>query len=195
MNLSIRSLSRALAGLLLATAGVAAAAPVEVDRIVAVVNQNIIAETELEDRLSLIREQLARQNTQLPPEPVLRRQVLERMVVEELQMQRAAETGVIVDDIELNNALRDIARRNNMNLLEFRATVERDGYDFNRLREDIRVDITTARLRERQVNNRITITDQEVDNFLSREATLGDEKTEYKLAHVLVATPEAAAPD
>ena len=195
MKLPTCLLSRALAGLLLATAGAAVAAPVAVDRIIAVVNQNIISATELDDRVRLIREQLARQNTQLPPEPVLRRQVLERMVVEELQMQLAAQTGVIVDDIELNNALRDIARRNNMNLLEFRATVERDGYDFNRLREDIRVDITTARLRERQVNNRITITDQEVDNFLSREATLGDEKTEYKLAHILVATPEAATPD
>jgi peptidyl-prolyl cis-trans isomerase SurA len=190
-----RRLPAATAGLLLTLAGTLAAAPAPVDRIVAVVNQNVIAQTELDDRVDLVRAQLARQNTQLPPAAALQRQVLERMVVEELQMQLAIQTGVVVDDIELNNALRDIARRNNMNLLEFRATVEKDGYDFNQLREDIRVDITTARLRERQVNNRITITDQEVDTYLTREASLGDEKIEYLLGHILVALPEAASPD
>lgn len=181
--------------LMVSLAQTAHAAPEPFDRIVAVVNDNVITATELTDRSRLVRAQLASQNTSLPPDDVLERQVLERMVIEELQMQLARETGVIVDDIELNNALREIARQNDMNLIQFRETVEQDGYDFNRLREDIRLDMTTARLRERQINNRITITDQEVDSLLSREAQLGDQAVEYLLAHILVALPEAASPE
>ncbi len=181
--------------LLLSFARVGLAAPEPLDRIVAVVNDSVITSSELADRVQLVKAQLASQNTSLPPEKVLERQVLERMVIEELQMQLARNTGVIVDDIELNNALREIARKNGMNLIEFRKTVEQDGYDFNRLREDIRIDMTTARLRERQINNRVTITDQEVESLLSREAQLGEEPVEYLLGHILVALPEAASPE
>ena len=181
--------------LLLSIARGGLAAPEPLDRIVAVVNDNVITSSELTDRLQLVKAQLVSQNTSLPPENVLERQVLERMVIEELQMQLARDTGVIVDDIELNNALRDIARKNGMNLIEFRKTVEQDGYQFNRLREDIRIDMTTARLRERQINNRITITDQEVESLLSREAQRGEQSVEYLLGHILVALPEAASPE
>jgi peptidyl-prolyl cis-trans isomerase SurA len=170
------------------------AAPEPIDRIVAVVNDNVLTQTELNDRTNLVKVQLSKQNTNLPPRLVLERQVLERMVLEELQMQMAAKTGVIVDDIELNNSMREIARRNDMNLIQFRQMIEKDGYSYNRLREDIRVDMTTARLRERQINNRVSITDQEVDNLLAREAQLGEQKTEYLLGHILVALPEAADP-
>jgi peptidyl-prolyl cis-trans isomerase SurA len=192
MKLFRRCLLSPLAALLLA--GAVQAAPEPVDRIVAIVNDEVITHSELSDRVRLVSAQLQRQNTSLPPRDVLERQVLERMVLEELQMQAAAKTGVIVDDIELNNAMRDIARRNDMNLIEFRQTIEKDGYSFARLREDIRVDITTARLRERQINNRITITDQEVDNLLARDAQVGNEQVEYRLGHILVALPEAASP-
>lgn len=178
---------------LLLTAAVQAA-PESIDRIVAVVNDNVLTQSELNDRTELVTVQLSKQNTNLPPRQVLERQVLERMVLEELQMQMAANTGVIVDDIELNNSMREIARRNDMNLIQFRQMIEKDGYSYNRLREDIRVDMTTARLRERQINNRVSITDQEVDNLLAREAQLGDQKTEYLLGHILVALPEAADP-
>lgn len=193
MKLFRRCLLSPLAALLLA--GAVQAAPEPVDRIVAIVNDDVITHSELSDRVRLVSAQLQRQNTSLPPRDVLERQVLERMVLEELQMQAAAKTGVIVDDIELNNALRDIARRNDMNLIEFRQTIENDGYSFARLREDIRVDLTTARLRERQINNRITITDQEVDNLLARDAQVGNEQVEYRLGHILVALPEAASPE
>jgi len=94
------------------------------DRIVAVVNDNVLTQSELNDRVALVMTQLKRQNTNLPPKEVLERQVLERMVLEELQMQMAAQTGVIVDDIELNNSLREIARRNDMNLVQFRQKIE-----------------------------------------------------------------------
>jgi peptidyl-prolyl cis-trans isomerase SurA len=193
MKLLRRCLLSPLAALLLA--GAVQAAPEPFDRIVAIVNDDVITHSELSDRVRLTVGQLERQNTSLPPRDVIERQVLERMVLEELQMQAAAKTGVIVDDIELNNALRDIARRNNMNLIEFRQTVESDGYSFARLREDIRVDITTARLRERQINNRVTITDQEVDNLLARDAQVGNEQVEYRLGHILIALPEAASPE
>jgi peptidyl-prolyl cis-trans isomerase SurA len=192
MKLLRRCLLSPLAALLLA--GAVQAAPEPFDRIVAIVNDDVITHSELSDRVRLTVGQLERQNTSLPPRDVIERQVLERMVLEELQMQAAAKTGVIVDDIELNNAMRDIARRNDMNLIEFRQTIEKDGYSFARLREDIRVDITTARLRERQINNRITITDQEVDNLLARDAQVGNEQVEYRLGHILVALPEAASP-
>lgn len=192
MKLLRRHLASTAAALLLAAT--VQAAPEPIDRIVAIVNDNVITASELGDRVELVMAQLARQNTSLPPRNVLERQVLERMVLEELQMQTAAQTGVIVDDIELNNALRDIARGNDMNLIEFRQTIERDGYSFNRLREDIRVDMTTARLRERQVNNRVTVTDQEVDSLLARDAQVGNEQVEYRLGHILVALPEAASP-
>jgi len=192
MKLLRRHLLILVTALLLATA--VHAAPEPMDRIVAVVNDNVLTQSELNDRVALVMTQLKRQNTNLPPKEVLERQVLERMVLEELQMQMAAQTGVIVDDIELNNSLREIARRNDMNLVQFRQKIESDGYSFNRLREDIRVDMTTARLRERQVNNRISITDQEVDNLLAREAQLGNQQIEYLLGHILVALPEAADP-
>ncbi len=192
MKLLRRHLFLPAAVLLLAAA--VQAAPESIDRIVAVVNDNVLTQSELNDRTKLVTVQLSKQNTSLPPRQVLERQVLERMVLEELQMQMAAKTGVIVDDIELNNSMREIARRNDMNLIQFRQMIEKDGYSFNRLREDIRVDMTTARLRERQINNRVSITDQEVDNLLAREAQLGDQKTEYLLGHILVALPEAADP-
>ncbi|HEY5718938.1 MAG TPA: peptidylprolyl isomerase [Gammaproteobacteria bacterium] len=166
-----------------------------IDTIAAVVNDGVITSSELNRRLRLVRDQLQQQKSTPPPAPVLERQVLERMIVEELQMQSAAQSGISVDDIELNNSLRDIARRNNMNLLQFREVLERDGYDYNRFREDIRKEMLMTRLRERQVNSKISVSDQEVEHFLQREASFGERNVEYRLGHILVSVPEGASPE
>jgi len=179
---------------LLTVANPLAAASRPFNTIVAVVNDRVITESELRERSRLIVDQLRNQKTTVPQASVLERQVLERLIIEELQIQEATKTGVTVDDVDLNNQLRNMARSNKMNLLQFREVLESDGYDFNRFREDMRREMIMTRLRERQVNNRVTVSDQEVEHFLAREATFGDQNIEYQLSHILVAIPEGSSP-
>jgi peptidyl-prolyl cis-trans isomerase SurA len=140
-------------------------------------------------------QQLGRQKTPLPPREVLEKQLLERLITERVQLQFAKETGVRVDDTQLDKALQRIAEQNKLSLESFRAAVERDGVSFARFREEIRNEIILGRLREREVDNKTVVTDSEVDNFLNTRATqLGGEE-EFNLAHILVRVPEQASPE
>jgi peptidyl-prolyl cis-trans isomerase SurA len=167
----------------------------EIDRIVAVVDDDVILESELTEQMRAVQQQLSRQSTEAPPENVLRRQVLERMVVTKLQLQVAARNNLKVDDDALNKAVANIAAQNGVSLQQFRAVLEREGYDYATFRETIRDQMTVTMLQQRQVNNLVTITDQEVDNYVAGMEKLGEEGDEYHLAHILIATPEAASPD
>jgi len=166
-----------------------------VDRIVAVVNDEVITQNELNDRVALVVRQLQRQGGQLPAADALSRQILERMINDLLQVQLAKESGIKIDDPTLERTIERIAQENNLSMPEFRAALERDGIKYPRFRDDIRSEIMVARLREREVENNIVVTDAEVDTELAREARTVSSDSEYRLSHVLVLVPSQASAD
>jgi len=171
-------------------------APIQlVDRIVAVVNNDVITQFDLNDRMRIVMQQLRKQGTQLPPQEVLEKQVLERMITDRVQLQFAKETGIRVDDLQLDKTLQRIAQGNNMSLDAFRNALEKDGVSFAKFREEIRDEIILGRLREREVENRITVSDSEVENFLASHAAQPGGEDEFNLAHILIRVPEQASPE
>ena len=167
-----------------------------IDRIVAVVNDDVITRHELDDRLGTVVKQLQKQGTSLPAPEALEKQILERMVIDKLQEQFAKETGVHVDDTQLDKALLRIAQENKFSTMaEFRARLVQDGVDFKKFREEIRSEIVATRLREREVDNKLVISDGEVDNYLATQAKQQGKGEEYQLAHILVLVPEQASAD
>ncbi|MEW6646474.1 MAG: peptidylprolyl isomerase [Pseudomonadota bacterium] len=185
----------ALLGGLLSAFPLHAARVVELNRIVAVVNDEAITNLELEKRLQGILVQLRQNGTALPPMEILRRQVLERLIIERLQLTLAADRGVRVDDETLNEVITRIASQNQLSPQQFRTALERDGGDFAEFREEVRHEITMSNLRAREVESRIEVTQQEVDDFLARQAASGGMDTEYHLGHILIAVPEGASPE
>ena len=169
------------------------AAPI--DQIAAVVNSDVITLYELNTRLNTVERQLKKQGTPLPATDALKKQVLERMIMDMLQSQLAAETGVHVDDSQLDKTLRRIAQENKFpSLAEFKTKLEQDGVDFKKFREEIRGEIISARLREREVESKLVISDSEIDNYLSTQIKQTGKGEEYHLAHILVLVPDQAPP-
>ncbi len=168
---------------------------IPVDRIVAVVNDEVITQNDLTERVALVSNQLRRGGGQLPPQDALQRQILERMVNDLVQVQHARETGLRIDDATLDRTLQRIAQENNLSMGDFRAALERDGIKYQRFREDIRNEILLARLRERDVENALVVTDAEVETELAREAKEKTGDSEYRLSHVLVMVPAQATPE
>jgi peptidyl-prolyl cis-trans isomerase SurA len=182
-----------IAALLLLASNVWAA---PLDRIIAVVNDEVILESELMDMEQTVRQQLRQRQAAVPPGDILRKQVLERLIMQRLQLQRAEQIGVRVGDDALNAALRQIADNNNMTLRQFRDVLEEDGYDFSDFRETIREEMIISRLRKAQVEDRVVVSDREVDNFLATQTVqAGDSEVEYQLQHILISLPEAASPE
>lgn len=177
-----------------APVAMAASAPVlAVDRVVAVVNEDVITAHELAQQIRSVQQQLSQQGTAQPPQDVLQRQVLERMINERVLLQLAKQIGVRVDDAQLNQALQRIAAQNKLDAAGFRAALEKDGVNFARFREQIRNEIMIARLREREVDARVAVSDGEVNSFLQTYG--GQAQDEYVLGHVLVQIPEQASPE
>jgi len=166
---------------------------VDVDRIVAVVNDEVITQNDLNERVNLVVRQLQRQGAQLPPAEALNKQILERMINDLLQVQMAKENGIKVDDATLDRTIDRIAQENNLSMPDFRAALERDGIQYPRFREDIRNEILLARLREREVDNNVVVTDAEVDTELAREAKDKSSGFEYQVSHILVSVPAQAS--
>lgn len=173
---------------------VSAGAAEPLDRIIAIVNDDVITDTELAERVITITKQLQQQQRPLPPPDILRSQVLERMIVERAQLQEAQKLGIQIDDDTLNQTLRRIASENNLSLSEFRNILERDGYEFTRFREDIRRELAVRRLQERQVQSRILVSEQDVEQFLATQDVGATNNVEFRVAQILVAIPEAASP-
>ncbi len=165
------------------------------NRIVAVVNDDIIVETQLDNREAMVMKQLQEKQTRLPSREALRKQILERLVLENLQLQLAERSGIRVDDETLNSALRTMATENGMTLAEFRDKLESEGYNYIVFREQLRNEITMTRLRQQMVDSQIKVTDQEVDNMLANIANSGEGNREYRLSHILISVPEAASPE
>lgn len=165
-----------------------------IDAVVAVVNNDVITRHELNERLSTVISQLKKQGTPLPEQGVLEKQILERMIAEMLQAQFAKESGVRVDDTQLDLAITRIAQQNNFpTLAEFMAKLEADGVNVKKFREEIRAEIVSTRLREREVESKLIISDTEVDNYLTNKSKMGLDNDEYHLAHILVVVPEQAS--
>lgn len=196
----IRILSRTRLTLAIALSCASAAMPLQaatravpVDRIVAVVNNEVITAQQLRARVEQAERQLRRQGVQLPPADVLERQLLERLIVENAQLQLARETSLRVDDATLARAIDRIASNNRLGVDELRATLERDGVSWSRFRDEIRTEMLLTRLREREIDSRIVVTDAEIDNFLANnpDAFSGEE---FEVAHILLRSPEGATP-
>jgi peptidyl-prolyl cis-trans isomerase SurA len=168
---------------------------VTVDRIVAVVNDEIITQKELAARVDFALRQLRQQGTPPPPRDVIERQLLERLIGDRVQMQHARDIGLRVDDAELDKALERIATDNKLSLAQLRTTLERDGVPFDKFREDIRSEITLARLREREVAQKIVITESEIDNFIQSQQAQPGRGDEFNVSHILVSVPESASPE
>ena len=166
-----------------------------VDRIVAVVNSEVITKAELAERVKTVTQQLRQQGTPLPPAEQLQRQVLERMIMDRLQLQLARETALRVDDLQLDRTVARVAERNKMSLTQFRQALERDGIQFDKFREEMRNEILLSRLREREVDNRIVVTDNEIDYFLSQQAQSPSAATEFNLSQIMLRLPEQASPE
>jgi peptidyl-prolyl cis-trans isomerase SurA len=165
-----------------------------IDSIVAIVNDDVITRFELDDRMSAVEKQLTKQGTELPPTSVLERQLLERMINEMLQLQYAKESGVRVDDVQLDQAIERIAEQNNFaSVDEFRKRLESEDVDYRKFREEIRSEIVSTRLREREVESKLVVSDTEIDNYLANKAKAGGNEEEYHLAHILVVIPEQAS--
>ena len=171
----------------------AAPRAVEVDRIVAVVNSEVITALQLRARIEQAKRQLTRQGVELPPDNVLERQLLERLIVERAQVQLAQETSLRVDDATLERAIERIAGNNKLSVEQLREALEKDGVAWNRFRDEIRTEILLTRLREREVDSRVVVTDAEIDNFIANnpDAFSGQE---FAVAHILLRTPEGATP-
>ncbi|MEK7843540.1 MAG: SurA N-terminal domain-containing protein, partial [Pseudomonadota bacterium] len=144
-----------------------------IDRIIAVVNEEVITQKELDEMLGHTIRQLQTRGVQPPAHDVLEKQLLERFIINRLQLQMAKETGLVVSDNDLDDTLRRIAKENKMSLPELYAALERDGVNFNKFRDEIRNELILMRLKEREVDNRITVTEGEVDNFLHSQETSG----------------------
>lgn len=171
----------------------AAPRPVEVDRIVAVVNNEVVTALQLRARVDQAVRQLQRQGVQLPPADVLERQLLERLIVERAQLQLARETSLRVDDATLERAIDRIAANNRLSAEQLREALAKDGVTWSRFRDEIRTEILLTRLREREVDSKVVVTDAEIDNFLASnpDAFSGQE---FEVAHILLRAPEQASP-
>ena len=183
-----------LAGVFGPPASAAPAEPVEADRIVAVVGEEVITSYDLRGRRDEAVKQLSKQGTPLPPQDVLERQLLERMIIERIQLQFARETGLKVDDAQLDQAIGRIAANNKMTQQQFRLALEKDGVNYARFREEIRDEMITVRLREREVDSKLVISDGEVDLYLANQASVGGGE-EVQIAHILLRAPESATPE
>jgi len=168
---------------------------VPLDRIIAVVNEDVIMQSELESKIRTVRSQIEQQGARLPPPSILERQVLDNLIQNRIQLQLAARAGIRVDDEKLNRTISNIAAENQVSLTQFREILEQDGYKYEQFREDIRNEITLTQLRKRQVENRIVVTEKEIDNFLANQEFQGTFQAEVRLSHILLSLPENATSD
>ena len=176
-------------------AGQAAGREVLLDRVIAVVNDEAITQHDLNEQRTAVLVQLRESKVSPPAPDVLERQLLERMITERSMLQFAKETGVRVDDTTVERAILRIAQDNKVSPEEFRKVLDREGIAYAKYREDIRREMVIQRLREREVDARVMVTDAEVDNFLATAAVREGPDVEYLLSHILVAVPEQASPD
>jgi peptidyl-prolyl cis-trans isomerase SurA len=165
------------------------------DGIAAVVNDGVVLLTELDEQTQLIVQRLREENTTLPPRDVLIPQILERLVISELQLQRAAQGGITVPDSMLNRALADVARRNGTTLGQLPQLLAADGVDYNAYRKEMRQQLIMEQLRQREVISRINVTPRELEEYLEREQGSSYRDKRFKISHILISISAAASPE
>lgn len=198
MTDALSALRLALLALLIAAAVPAAqaqtrSAPVRTgDYIVAVVNQELVTASELQSRINRVREDAARQRASLPPDEQLRREVLDVLIDERVQLTHARDSGTRIDDAELDRAVNNVAVQNQITMTQLRERLRREGIDYARFRNNVRDQLLTERVREREVQSRIRVTDAEIDAFLEQRRAAASANAEYNIAQILVTVPEGA---
>jgi peptidyl-prolyl cis-trans isomerase SurA len=165
------------------------------DRVAATVNEGVVLMSELDEQMFIVAERLRAQKLDLPPQNVLRQQILDRLVLQELQMQRADRAGIKVSDETLNNALTDVATSNQIKLADLPTALSAQGIDYASYRDNIRKELAQQILRQRDVIARINVSPREIDQFLERQKKLPSEGNEYNVSHILIAVPQAATPE
>ena len=165
------------------------------DRVAAVVNEGVVLQSELDEQVILITERLRGQKLDLPPENVLRQQVLERLVLQEIQMQRADRANLKVPDEALNSAMQEVAQRNNIPLSQLPEALSQQGIDYAAYRDAMRKELTLTLLRQRDVIQRISVTPREIDQYLEKQKSAPAQAGEYNVSHILIAVPQAATPE
>lgn len=181
----------ALGALLLCSTAYAEVRPL--DRVVAIVDNDVIMQSQLDRRLAEVQQSLAKRSGEQPPREALAPQVLERLIVENLQLQIGERSGIRIADEELNQALATIAQRNNLTLDQFRAALARDGLSYDEAREQVRRELIISRVRQRRVAERIQVSEQEVENFLASDLGKLQLSEEFRLANILIPLSEGAS--
>ncbi|HEY1873717.1 MAG TPA: SurA N-terminal domain-containing protein, partial [Steroidobacteraceae bacterium] len=164
------------------------------DRVVAIVNDGVVLNSDLDAQVDIVSERLRQQKLELPPQNVLRQQVLERLVLQEVQLQRANHAGVKVSDEMLNAALQDVAKRNGITLTQLPDALKQQGVDYAEYRDEIRKEMMLQLLRQRDVLQHISVTPREIDQFLDKQAKAPSERNEYNVSHILIAVGQEASP-
>ncbi|MFV3329351.1 peptidylprolyl isomerase [Pseudomonas sp. NY15437] len=189
-----KALRPLMLGALLASS-VVHAEVVPLDRVVAIVDNDVVMQSQLDQRLREVRATIQKRGAPLPPEHVLTQQVLERLIIENIQLQIGDRSGVRITDEELNQAMGTIAQRNNMSLDQFRAALAHDGLSYDEAREQVRREMIISRVRQRRVAERIQVSEQEVQNFLASDLGKIQLSEEYRLANILIPVPDSASPE
>ena len=164
------------------------------DRIVAVVESDVVTESELNERMSVIKAQ-ASPGTNLPSDDILAEQVLQRIIIERLQVDWGERRGITIDDLSLDQAMRNLAQRNNMDLNQFREALTQQGIDYITFREQVRTEMTIAQARRRAVESTVQVSDKEIDALLESQQGNLNKNTEYRLAHILIQLPQDPNPE
>ena len=165
------------------------------DRVAATVNEGVVLQSELEEQMLIIAGRMRAQKVELPPQNVMRQQVLDRLVLQELQMQRANRAGIKVSDETLNNALSDVATQNNIKLADLPDALAAQGIEYGSYREQLRKELAMQILRQRDVISHINVSPREIDQFIERQKKMPSASSEYNVSHILIAVPQAATPD
>lgn len=187
-----RFIASAVTLLLAASVGAQTPVPRELDRVVAVVNADVITASELRTRMRSVERQLERQRIERPPPDVLERQVLERLITDRALLQAAREQGIRVDDAQVDRAVAGIAQENRTTPEQLRQSIEADGNSFRRFREELREEILSARLREREVDARVQISEADIDAFLAEQRNAPSAPVALDLSQILLRVPEGA---
>ena len=193
MNIKTLLLAASLATALIAAPALHAATEV-IDQVVAIVDDDIIMASELRERVTAVTENLKARDVQMPPEDTLIRETLDRLILESIQLQKGTRVGVRISDAQLNSAMQRIAAQNRMELDQFRQALEQQGQSYVAMREQVRREMIIQRVQGGNVNQRIQITDKEVDNFLATPEGQKTTQPEYHIVHALLAiSPQASA--
>ena len=186
---------RYLFGLYLACCFQPLQAATSLDKIAAIVDEDVVLESEVTQRIADLQFQYRNRPNVLPADDILRTQVLEQLIVQHIQLSQAQRAGVRIDDNSLNASLTEIAQQNGMTLADFRTKLETEkAGSYNQIREQVRQEMMTSRVRNRRVGERVHITEQDIDNFLASPQGQTALETEYRLAHILISVPDEATP-